>query len=223
MLIGALLAVLVASGAPLPIVAAVALALIHPVWFLVAVAVWAVVGRRRRAVPGPDEEAAFLRGLAAELSAGSGLRAGVVAAAGRAPGLDLARSARLCSAGRPAAEVGAALGDALPVNRSAIGAAFRLSSHTGGPIAPLIDTLAARAEAMGRLERERRASTAQARLSAWVVGGLPIGLIVLALATGTGPGAGDLGPVGVGLVGAGLGLIGAGSIVVAVMARRVVR
>jgi tight adherence protein B len=223
MLIGALLALLVVSGAPLPVVAAIALALIRPVWFLVAAAVWAVVARQRRAASGPDEEAAFLRGLAAELSAGSGLRAGVVAASGRAPGLDLARATRLCSSGRPAAEVGVALGEALPVNRSAIGAAFRLSSRTGGPIAPLIETLAARAEAMGRLERERRASTAQARLSAWVVGGLPIGLIVLALVTGAGPGAGDLGPVGVSLVGIGLGLIGVGSVVVAFMARRVVR
>lgn len=223
MLIAVVLALLVASGAPWPAAVAVALAVLHPGWFLVAAAGWAVLVARRRSGSGPDDEAAFLRGLAAELGAGSGLRGGVVAAAGRVPGIDLGRAVRLCAAGGSALDIGSALGGALPVNRTAIAAAFRLAARTGAPIAPLIETLAGRADDVGRLERERRAATAQARLSAWIVGGLPVALVALALITGVGPGAGGLGTAGTTLVAAGLGLIAAGAAVVALMARRAAR
>jgi tight adherence protein B len=219
-LIGAVLGVVVAAGAPWQAVAALALAVIHPLWFIVGAAGWAVWSRRRRTTAGPDDEAAFLRGLAAELAAGASLRGGVIAAARRAPSLDVERAVRLCAAGRPADEIGAVLGDALPVNGTAAAAAFRLATRTGGSAAAVVEGLAERAEAMGRLSRERSALTAQARLSAWVVGGVPVVLIALGLLTGVGPGAGDLGPGGVALVAVGLGLIGLGAFVVWLMARR---
>jgi len=223
MLIGVVLGLAVAVGAPWQAVVAVGLAAVHPAWFLAAVGVWAVVRSRRQQGPGPDDEAAFLRGLAAELSAGASLRGGVIAAAARAPALDLGRAVRLCRAGRPADEIGAALGDALQVNQVGTAAAFRLASRTGGAIAPAVESLAMRAEAGGRLARDRAALTAQARLSAWIVGGMPVGLIGLGLITGIGPGAGGLGSGSLVLVGLGLALIAAGSLVVVVMVRRAER
>ncbi len=223
MLIGVVLGLAVAAGAPWQVVAAVGLAAIHPGWFLAGVAVWVAATRRRRGGPGPEDESAFLRGLAAELSAGASLRGAVIAAAARAPALDLDRAVRLCRAGCPAEEIGAALGEALDINRVGTAAAFRLASRTGGAIAPVVEALAMRAEAGGRLARERAALTAQARLSAWIVGGVPVALVGLGVVTGIGPGAGDLGSGGLILVGIGLALIAAGSLVVVVMVRRAER
>jgi len=220
MLIGAILGLAVAAGAPWQVVAAVGLAAVHPAWFLAAIAIWAVVRVRMRQRAGPEDESAFLRGLAAELSAGASLRGGVIAAASRAPALDLDRAVRLCMAGRPADEIGVALGDALEINRVATAAAFRLAARTGGAISPVVESLAARADAGGRLARDRVALTAQARLSAWIVGGVPVGLIGVGVITGVGPGAGDLGSGGAVLVGIGLTLIAAGALVVVVMVRR---
>lgn len=213
----------VLAGAPWPAVAAAGLAVTHPVWFLVAVGLWVVWRSRTRGTPGPEDESAFLRGLAAELGAGASLRGGVIAAAGRAPALDLDRAIRLCTAGRPADEIGAAVGGALNVNRTATAAAFRLAAHTGGAIAPVVESLALRAEAGGHLARERASLTAQARLSAWVVGGVPVGLVCLGMLTGIGPGTEDAGTAGTVLVGLGLGLIATGALVVAVMLRRAAR
>ncbi|MCB2223365.1 MAG: type II secretion system F family protein [Actinobacteria bacterium] len=223
MLTGALLAVAAAAGVPWPMVGAIALAVVHPAWFLAAVAGWVMWHRRTGRSPGPDDEAAFLRGLAAELSAGASLRGAVVAAARRSPALDLGRAARLCAAGRPAGEIGSELASALPVNGTAAAAAFRLATRTGGSTAAVMEALAERAEASGRLARERSALTAQARLSAWVVGGLPVGLVVLGVVTGAGPGGGDLGPGGTAMVAAGLALIGAGAALVWLMAARSAR
>lgn len=220
MLMGVILGLAVAMGAPWQAVAAVALAVAHPAWFLVGAAVWGAFHLRHRRGPTPEDESAFLRGLAAELSAGASLRGGVIAAASRSPALDLDRAVRLCAAGRPAEEIGRALGEALEVNRVASAAAFRLAARTGGAITPVVESLAMRAEADGRLARERAALTAQVRLSAWLVGGVPVGLIGLGFATGIGPGAGDLGSGGATLVAVGVSLIAAGALVVALMVRR---
>lgn len=220
MLIGVVLGLAVAAGVPWPAAVATALAVFHPAWFLVGAAVWAGVHWRRRAGPTAGDEAAFLRGLAAELAAGASLRRGVTAAAARAPGLDLQAAVRLCQTGCPVEEIGRSIGSSLPINGVTAAATFRLAANTGGAIGPVVAALASRAEAMGRLSRERSALTAQARLSAWIVGGAPIGLVLLGLVTGRGFGAGDLGRGGTMLVGTGLALIGAGSLVVWAMVRR---
>ena len=193
MLIGVLLGLAVAAGVPWVAVAAIALAVLHPVWFLVGAAVWAVVHRKSRSGATTDDESAFLRGLTAELAAGASLRRGVTAAAARAPALDLDASVRLCEAGFPVDEIGRSVGAALPVNGVAAAATFRL---------------------------ERSALTAQARLSAWIVGGAPIGLVLLGLLTGHGLDADELGSGGTVLIGIGLALIVSGSLVVWAMVRR---
>jgi len=214
----AILALAVAAGAPLVVVAVASLAFWRPLWLLAAAFLWAVLARRRRRRAGPGDEADFLQGLAAELGAGAALRAAMVAAAARAPALDLARACRLAGAGLPAGEVGEALESALPVNGRLTAAAFRLASATGGRAAGLFHSLAGRAAEVGRLERERRALTAQARASAWVVGGLPIALLVMLMAIGR---AGALlsDPAGPVILAVGLGLEVAGVGIVWLMVR----
>jgi len=219
-LIGVLLGLAVAVRVPWIVVAAIALAVFHPVWFLLGAVVWAAVHRKSRVGATADDESAFLRGLAAELAAGASLRRGVTAAAARAPALDLDAAVRLCEAGFPVDEIGRSIGAALPVNGVATAATFRLAAGTGGAVGPVVAALASRAEAMGRLARDRSALTAQARMSAWIVGGAPIGLVLIGLLTGHGLGADEFGRGGAVLIGTGLALIVSGSLVVWAMVRR---
>ena len=222
MLSAALLSLSIAAGAPLLVVAVAALAFWRPLWLLAAAGLWALLARRRQRRVGPGDEADFLQGLAAELGAGAALRSAVVAAAARAPALDLGRACRLAGAGLPAEQVGAALQAALPVNGRLAAAAFRLASSTGGRVAGLFHSLAARAADVGRLERERRALTAQARASAWVVGSLPVAVLVMLAATGrAGTLLGDA--AGPAVLALGLGLEAAGVAVVWLMVRREAR
>jgi tight adherence protein B len=214
----AILALALVGGAPSVVVAVAALAIWRPLWLLAAAALWALLARRRRRRPGPGDEADFLQGLAAEMGAGAALRSAVVAAAARAPALDLSRTCRLAGAGLPAGEVGRALESALPVNGRLAAAAFRLASSTGGRAAGLFHSLAGRAAEVGRLERERRALTAQARASAWVVGSLPLALLGMLAATGR---AGALlnSPAGSVVLAVGLSLEAAGVGIVWLMVR----
>lgn len=220
MLSAVVLALAVVLGAPLPLLGVVVLAMWRPLWLLAAALAWGVAARRRsrRAGPGPVDEAGFLQGLAAELDAGASLRAAVGAAATRAPALDLSGACRLAAVGAPAEAVGEALQGALPVNGRLAAAAFRLASSTGGGVAALFHTLANRAAEVGRLNRERRALTAQARASAWVVGGAPVILLALLAATGRlGPLLSD--PAGRWVLAAGLALETAGAVAVWSMVR----
>jgi tight adherence protein B len=219
MLSAAILALAVVSGAPMPVLAATALAVWQPWWLLAAAACWALTARRRRARARADDEADFLRGLAAELAAGASLRMSVLAAAGRVPILNLSSACRLAAAGLPADQVGAALQEALPVNGRLAAAAFRLASTTGGRVGGLMAALATRAAEEGRLERERRALTAQARASAWLVGSLPV--LLLAALAGTGRMGHLVGtPGGVAILAVGVVLEGAGVVAVWLMVGR---
>jgi tight adherence protein B len=207
------------AGAPWQLVAILVIAVRLPVLFLAGVAGWTVWHRRTPAAAGPSAEADLLRGMAAELAAGASLRGALVAASDRAPSLDLRRAVRLAAAGFPAAEVGEALRDALPHNGRLVAPAFRLAAETGGRASGIMTTLAARADDVGALARERRALTAQARLSAWIVGGAPL-LVLGALAA-----AGRLGPLAAAPAGrivlaVGIGLETAGVAAVALMLRR---
>jgi tight adherence protein B len=215
----AILALALASGAPIPVVVVTALAIWRPWWLLVAAACWGVMARKRRRRARADDEADFLRGLAAELAAGASLRMSVVAAAGRVPILDLSLACRLAAAGLPAGQVGSALQEALAVNGRLAAAAFRLASATGGRVGGMMAALAARAAEEGRLERERRALTAQARASAWVVGSLP--LLMLAVLGFTGRMGALVGtPAGAAILAIGSILEGAGAIAVWLMVRK---
>lgn len=190
MLTAALIALTLVLG-PHPLYAAVlALAILQPVWFLAAVALWAAwSARRRQQVRArlPGLEADLLRGMAAELEAGASIREALMLGQARAPSLNLDLAVRYARAGRPAAEVAGHLRSTLHFNGSLVGAAYQIVSDTGARAAGVFTSLAVRAAERGELERERRTLTAQARLSAWLVGGLPVAGTVLLAATGRGP------------------------------------
>lgn len=158
----------------------------EPMVSLLLVPAWVIRGRRRRRVgsPDPDDEAAFLQGFAAELAAGAPPRAALVAASSRAPKLNLHAAVRLAAAGLGSERVAAALESGLSTHGRLAGAAWNLTATAGGPAAAVFELLAVRTAEEGALVRERRALTAQARASAWVVAGLPVLLLAGMLVTG---------------------------------------
>lgn len=215
-----ILSLALARGTPGVLVLIVAVAVWHPWWFLAGVVAWVLVSRiRAPGGTGPADEADFLRGLAAELAGGSSLRSALAAAADRAPALELGRAVRLARAGYPADRIGDEIRRALPLNGRASASAFRLAATTGGGVAGIVASLAARADELGALARERRALTAQARLSAWVVGGAPMAfLAVLAMTGRLGGLVAD--PAGRVILLIGVALEAAGAVAVALMVRR---
>jgi Flp pilus assembly protein TadB len=207
-----------AGGVPLAAVGAGVVMAWQPVLGMVGLGVWAARNNKFGHSPGPDDEAAFLQGLAAELAAGSPPRAALVSAASRAPSLDLRHAVRFAAAGLDSVRVAAALREALPTHGRLTAAAWTLNATAGGPAATLFEVLAVRAGDDGALIRERRALTAQARASAWVVAGLPIVLLAGLFGTGRLSAASD--PAMGLIVGVGIGLQAAGVAVVWTMLRR---
>ncbi|MEE8331890.1 MAG: hypothetical protein V3R84_08965 [Acidimicrobiia bacterium] len=167
-----LLAIGVASGTHPVVLAALSLAIVKPGWFMVAVVLWTLYSRRAQAKGGPRSEAAFLEGMAAELRGGASLRSAIVDAAERTD-LELNPVVRMAEAGRPMEDIAVRVGEQLPINGSVAGPALRLASSAGSSVAGVFDALALRAVEAAEEERERKSSTAQARLSAWLVGGAP--------------------------------------------------
>lgn len=203
---------------PLVLIGVLALAMGWPVGFLLAALGWGLWNARARlARPQASNEADFLRAVAAELRAGASLRSGLVAAAARAGRLPLSTVVRLASAGQPSSSVAEALEVALPVNGRLAAAAVRLAGSTGAKSAALFTDLAVRAAQASELSRERRALTAQARLSAGVIGGAPLVFVLLMSLIGQGPGNSGPGSL-LSLIG--LALIAAGESVVWIMLRR---
>ena len=219
MLIAVLAAGVLVAG-PHPAAAAILLvAYFSPEGLLIGAAVWAAIHAGRRAQERrlrPGAEADFLRGVAAELEAGASVREALVSASHRTPGLGLEAAVRLAAAGRPAAEVAQQIKRALVHNGRLAAAAYQMVAETGAQAGPVFSGLAVRAADTGELHRTRRVVTAQARLSAWVVGGLPIAVTAALMVGGRGP-ALD-GPAGLLTVIGGL-LIVAGAAVVWLMVR----
>ncbi len=217
MLIAAALGLALVVGVPWSLIGIAALWAIDPRLGVLAVAITVarslLQGRRR---PGPDEEARFLRDLGTELIAGASMRSALVAAA-RATELEVDAAAAASLAGLSADRVAPLLEEALPVNGRLAGAAWSLSARSGSPAAPVMRRLALRAARVGEMLRERRASTAQARASAWLVAGLPLALVALSLASGRLSGGSD--PVLLVIIALGVGLQAAGVAVVAWMVR----
>ncbi len=216
-------AAMVTAGVPPALVAVVATAFVHPGLFLLGAAGWGLWrhrwGRRRNPDPAA-REAAVLRAMAAELERGASLRSAVVEA--DAVG-DVPLAARLAIAGRPAPEVAAELRSAFPVNGVLVGAAYQMASEVGGPVAGLFRRLADRAEDVADTERERRAATAQARLSALVVSLAPVGVVALLATSGRLSGLLEAGAAGAGILAVGGGLLLAGAVAAAVVTRTVLR
>jgi tight adherence protein B len=212
------------TGAPWQLVAALALAVVQPWWFLGAAVAWGIFSRVRVGKgSGPDDEARLLHGMASELRAGASLRGALGAAATRPGDLPIGPAVRLAEAGRPATDVAAALQPALPVNGRLAAAAYRLASATGGKAADVFSALAVRAAERGEMIRERRAFTGQARLSALIVGIAPLALVLVLIVAGAGASFLELGTAGLVIGAVGLSLQATGAVVVWLMLRRAER
>lgn len=218
-----LTAILVAGAlglGPNPLLALfLAIAILRPLWFLAGAALWAAWnvrkrGRERASLPALEAE--LLRGMAAELEAGASIRDALALGWTRAAELSLGFAVRFAKAGRPAPEVAAQLRSVLPVNGRLVAAAYEIVSDTGARAGGVFASLALRAVEKGELERERRTLTAQARMAAWLVGGLPAAAAVLLAAAGRSP---QLTGVGGVLTAFGAALIGLGGLAVWLLVR----
>jgi len=127
---------------------------------------------------------ACARAIADALGAGRSIRSAIADAAVSAEGAaahELGSAARSLALGEPTEAVllrlrsraGSPAWDALV-------AAILLQRDAGGDLAALLRELAGSGEAADRAERDARAATAQARFTAWLVLGLPMGGAVLA-------------------------------------------
>jgi len=212
------LAVAIVAGVPLPVVALGALGVADPRLALAAVATWAVVVRLRgRPGRADDAEARYCAAIAAELRAGASLRVALAHAADRAPELALDRPVRMAIAGVPLSRVATELSGCLPEDGASLAVAVRMSGRSGAKAAAVFDALAAQADERRELHRELRAHTAQARLSAAVVGLAPLvfGALVVAVSREV-----FADPVALGLVAAGAVLEILGAAIIALMLRR---
>ncbi len=203
------------GASPLPVLMAVA-SFRYPVPALAAAGLWIGIARLRHRGPSPDDEARFLGGIVTELHGGASPRAAVINSAARTETIDARLATRAAILGLESPRLAAGLAGALPINGRLAGAAWAISTDAGAPFGPVMQLLAHRASERGRLLRERRALTAQARATAWLVAGVPLGLFgVLVLA-----GKVEIGPsLPVAVAGVGLQAIGVGVVVLMLRAR----
>ena len=202
--------VLWAGSSPLPLLV-VFMAFRLPILALVGAAVWVAQDwLRRERGPTPDEEAEFLEGVVTELYGGASPRLAVIRSAERSTAVDARQAMRAASLGLDSTRLAGALASAMPLNGRLAGAAWAISSESGAPFGPVMQLLSQRAAERGRLLRERSALTAQARASAWMVAGLPMGLFLALLLSGRV----DAGPsLPIAVAGAALQLLGVAIVV----------
>lgn len=154
--------------------------------------------------PRPElDEVRFLAAIAAELAGGASLRTALADAAAGEDRPSLAAVVQLARCGAPWAMVAGAL-EGLPINGGRAATAVRVAGLSGGRSADVFLRLSDRAVEEAELRREQRALTTQVRLSALIVGSLP----VVSLLFGGGGRVADLLALGSGgrLI-AGLGLV----------------
>ncbi|MEA2010811.1 MAG: hypothetical protein U9N78_08905 [Actinomycetota bacterium] len=225
MLTAVLLAGGLAVGIPPLVIAVAALAVIEPRLVLAGAAVWGVAAalRRRPVRVVPDDEATLFRAIAAELRSGASLRSALADAAQRVPRIELDRPVRLAAAGMSMTDVAGSVESQLPANGQLAAAAFRLSDWSGARVADTFEGLAERAATTAELARERKAATAQARLSALIVGVAPLAFTGLLVATGRGAGLVSHGGLGWLVLAVGIGLEVIGLVIVAAIVRRAER
>ena len=128
--------------------------------------------RIRRRAPAVDE-VRFLNSIHAELRGGASLRWALASAAAAEADPEVHAVQRLALAGVPLVEIAPRL-YRLSVNGQRLTAALQVAAIAGGRSADIFARLAERAAEEADLAREKRALTAQARMSAAVVGGLPL-------------------------------------------------
>ena len=112
------------------------------------------------------------------------MRHALSSASGPAIALGLDRALRLAAAGQPLERVAEAFERSLPRMGALTASAVRTAGVTGGRAADVFDALALLATEEVGMVRQLRAATAQARFSAWIVGGIPVVYLVYAALSG---------------------------------------
>ncbi|MDK1011547.1 MAG: hypothetical protein QGM48_10865 [Actinomycetota bacterium] len=184
MLVAALGALAILARVPAPaVVGILAMSLIstHTAALLVLAAAGVSVALRlRRPKKTNKNEGGLLRHIAGRVSAGATVRTAIAESAYEAVPEQARRHALL---GRPMADVGEELSEALPTNGAAFLGICAFSEHTGAAIVAALHVLADQADDAIELARQRRVALAQTKLSAVVVGVVPIvasvGLVAL--------------------------------------------
>lgn len=223
MLTALILAGAIAAGAHPIVIGIAAVSVIEPRLVVFGLAAWVAYGLvQRHKSDDPETEAALLRAVGAELRGGASLRVALADVAATSP-LDLDTAGRLARTGMPMDRVAAELRQRLTFNGAATAAAVELSSWSGARVASLFEGLADHASDAAELRREQRSATAQARLSAWIVGLAPLVFTGLVLAGGGAGALGRAGSAGYLIVAVGVGLELAGLAVVALILRRATR
>jgi Flp pilus assembly protein TadB len=183
MLVMVLAAGAILMGVPsVVVIGAVVLSLL-PVPVALAGAAVAAVGlalHKRAQSDRESDEGELLRQFSGRVSAGATIRS-TIADPTIKDVPDHAR--RLATLGQPMADVGDALASVFPVNGAAFRAICSFSEHTGAAISAALGVLADLADEATELARQRKVSLAQVKLSAIVVGIVPmaasIGLIAV--------------------------------------------
>jgi Flp pilus assembly protein TadB len=205
---------LIAAGAlllriPVVVVAGmVAVSLLPVPLAMTAVIGLAAVGamlRARRLADAENSEGAVLRQLSGLVAAGATIRSSI--ADGSSSGIP-DRARRLAVLGQPMTEVGFAIAEVLPVNGAAFRAICSFSEHTGAAISTALSVLADRADDAAELVRQRKVALAQVKLSAVVVGLIPIAASAGLVALRGVPEPGGVAIIGPMLVGVALQVVG---------------
>ncbi|MEN8039981.1 MAG: hypothetical protein ABFR95_00585 [Actinomycetota bacterium] len=175
MLIVVISALAILVGVPAAVaVAVVAFSHVSAPIAIVALAAVVLVGilQKRRSVSTRDlNEGELLRRLSGRVSAGATLRS-ALADDGWEDVPPAAR--RMAILGQSMTDVSEALADALPVAGSAFRGICSFSEHTGASIASSLVVLADQADEEADLARQRKIALAQTKLSAIVVGVVPM-------------------------------------------------
>jgi len=125
--------------------------------------------RSRRVSAGYEGD--LLRQLSGRVAAGATIRSAIADAS--IDGIPV-RAARLAALGQPMERVGNACVPSLPTNGAAFRGICSFSEHTGAAISSALAVLAEQADEASEHARQRKVSLAQAKLSAVVVGVVPI-------------------------------------------------
>ncbi len=166
---------------PAPIVVGVValsyLSLPFMVGLVGAGACMSVVMRWRNRRQSDGHEGDLLRQLSGRVAAGTTIRSAIADATieGIPPG-----AVRLAVLGQPMTDVGEAMAPSLQTNGAAFRGICSFSEHTGAAISSALAVLAEHADDATERARQRRVSLAQVKLSAVVVGVVPI-VVSLAL------------------------------------------
>ncbi|MCP4304013.1 MAG: hypothetical protein GY926_14105 [bacterium] len=130
-------------------------------------------GLRPRQVHRPVDEVQLLSAIHAELRAGASLRLALANATRSVDDPAIRDVSHIALSGAPVADLAHHLGR-LPSNGVRLAAALRMAEQVGGRSADTFARLTDRAIEEADLAREKRALTTQARLSAVIVGCLPV-------------------------------------------------